>query len=144
MSQLKSLTFTPLPKLTASDPVQARRNKLIVRLQQQRALVEDPMFVIKSQRWVTDENGVKQLRERTKRVRAWWRTDVTGATMLTVRYGARPIEFEKGKSAIAVGPKDKLIPVIDTVIAAVTAGEFDQMLVQLSKTAVMSKRKRAA
>jgi hypothetical protein len=33
MTQLKSLTFAALPKLTAGDPVIARRNKLIVRLQ---------------------------------------------------------------------------------------------------------------
>jgi hypothetical protein len=33
-----------------------------------------------------------------------------GNVMLTVRYGARPIEFEKGKAAIAVGKKDKLVP----------------------------------
>jgi hypothetical protein len=38
MTQLKSLTFAPLPTLTAADPVVHRRNKLIVRLQQQIAL----------------------------------------------------------------------------------------------------------
>ena len=48
---------------------------------------------------------------------------VAGAVVLTVRYGAKPIEFERGKTAIAVGKKDKLIPTIKTVIAAVEAGE---------------------
>src|ERR1035437_1812156 len=33
MTQLKSLTFAALPKLTAADPVIHRRNKLIVRRQ---------------------------------------------------------------------------------------------------------------
>ena len=69
---------------------------------------------------------------------------VAGAVVLTVRYGAKPIEFERGKTAIAVGKKDKLIPTIETVIAAVEAGELDGVLVQMSKTAVMMKGKRTA
>ena len=111
-----------------------RRNKLIVRLQQQIALVQDPQFTLTRQKWIVDENGVKQLRELRKKVRAWWRTDPTGAVVLTVRYGSKPIEFEKGKSAIVVGKKDKLIPTIETVIAAVEAGELDGVLGQMSKS----------
>ena len=33
-----------------------------------------------------------------------------GNVVLTVRYSVRPIEFEKGKAAIAVGKRDKLVP----------------------------------
>jgi hypothetical protein len=144
MSQLKSLTFAPLPKLTAADPVIHRRNKLIVRLQQQIALAQDPNFTLTRQKWITDETGVKQLRELRKRVRAWWRTDPTGAVVLTVRYGAKPIEFAPGKAAIAVGKKEKLISTLETVIAAVEAGELDGTLSTMSKSAVMTKGKRAA
>jgi hypothetical protein len=79
-----------------------------------------------------------------KRVRAWWRTDATGAVVLTVRYGARVIEFSPGKAAIAVGKKEKLISTLETVIAAVEAGELDGTLSTMSKSAVMTKGKRAA
>jgi hypothetical protein len=144
MTSFKTLTFTQLPKLTAADPVIWRRNKLIVRLQQQIALATDPNFTLTRQKWIADEAGVKQLRELRKRVRAWWRTDATGAVVLTVRYGAKPIEFERGKAAIAVGKKEKLIPTIETVIAAVEAGELDSILMTMSKAAVMTKGKRAA
>src|ERR1022692_2424509 len=133
-SLMKSLTLAPLPRLTAADPVIQRRAKLIVRLQQQIALVQDPQFTLTRQKWITDEAGVKQLRELKKRVRAWWRTDPTGAVVLTVRYGAKPIEFEKGKAAIAVGKKEKLISTLETVIAAVEAGELDAVLGQMSKS----------
>ena len=143
MAQLKSLTFTQLPKLTSADPVVQRRNKLIVRLQQQIALVQDPNFTLKRSKWIADEHGVKQLREQNRRVRAWWRNDATGNVVLTVKYGARSIEFEKGKAAIAVGNKDKLIPTIETVIGAVQAGELDTILGHMSKTAVLAKGKRA-
>ena len=70
--------------------------------------------------------------------------DPTGAVVLTVRYGAKPIEFSKGLAAIVVGKKERLIPTIETVIAAVEAGELDAMLATMSKTAVMTKGKRAA
>jgi hypothetical protein len=68
MTQLKSLTFAALPRLTAADPVIQRRNKLIVRLQQQIALVQDPQFTLTRQKWITDEAGVKQLRSLPKKV----------------------------------------------------------------------------
>src|ERR1035438_7468244 len=116
MTQLKSLTFAALPRLTAADPVIHRRNKLIVRLQQQIALAQDPNFSLTRQKWIADEAGVKQLRELRKKVRAWWRTDPTGAVVLTVRYGAKPIEFSPGKAAIAVGKKEKLTSTLETVI----------------------------
>ena len=144
MSQLKALTFAPLPRPALSDPVMARRAKLIMRLEQQVALVEDPSFRIKAHHWFVDESGVKQLRERTKRVQPWWRTDASGSVILTVRYGARVIEFEKGKSAIVVGTRDQLVPTINNVIGAVKSGELDQLLGQMSKQAVLNKRKKAA
>jgi hypothetical protein len=50
-----------------------------------------------------------------------------------VRSGLKPIEFEKGKTAIAVPSLDKLPSVIDTLIAAIRAGELDQQLAQTSK-----------
>src|SRR5450759_4357285 len=68
---------------------------------------------------------------------------VAGAVVLTVHDGAKPIEFERGKAAIAVGKKYKLIPTIETVIAAVEVGELDGVLARMSKTAVMTKGKRA-
>ena len=143
-SLMKSLTLAQLPRLTAADPVIQRRAKLIVRLQQQIALVQDPQFTLTRQKWIADEHGVKQLRSLPKKVRPWWRTDATGAVVLTVRYGAKPIEFEKGNAAIAVGKVEKLKPVLETVIAAVEAGELDAVLAAMSKTAVMTKGKRAA
>jgi hypothetical protein len=53
----------------------------------------------------------------------------------------RPIEFEKGKAAIAVPSIDKLPPVIDTVIAAVRAGELDEQLAHASAQATPKKAK---
>lgn len=142
-SALKNLTFAPLPKLSAADPVVQRRNKLIIRLQQQIALANDPNYTVSRQKWVKSESGVKELREVPKKVTPWWRTDLTGNVVLTVRYGAKPISFEKGKAAIVVGKRDKLISTIEMIIVAVEAGELDQILTEMSKTAVLTKKKAA-
>ena len=52
---------------------------------------------------------------------------------MCVYHGTKPIEFEKGKAAIADGTLDKLPSVIDSLIKAVRAGELDEQLKQLSK-----------
>jgi hypothetical protein len=43
-----------------------------------------------------------------------------------------------------VGKRERLVPSIETVIAAVEAGELDAVLGQMSKTAVLAEGKRAA
>jgi hypothetical protein len=60
------------------------------------------------------------------------------------RTGGRPIEFEKGKTAIVVPGMDQLGPTIETVIAAVRAGELDELLAQQAKSRDVPKAKRAA
>lgn len=142
MAVLKSLSFAPLPKLSSTDPVVHRRNKLITRLNQQIALAQDPNFAPTRHKWVDGEHG-KELRETKKRVRPWWRVaDASGNVVLSIRYGAKPIEFEKGKAAILVGKKEKLIATIETVIAAVEAGELDAAIGAMAKTAVQIPRKK--
>ena len=59
--------------------------------------------------------------------------DVTGNVSLVVRHGARPIEFQPGKPAIAVGDKVKLPEVLDALIAAAKAGEVDEVLSAMGK-----------
>jgi hypothetical protein len=52
---------------------------------------------------------------------------------MCIKSGSKPIEFEKGKSAIAVPSREQLPKVIDTLIAAVRGGELDEVLSQTSK-----------
>ena len=82
--------------------------------------------------------------EQQQRVPLWWRQHPNGSYTLFVRSGLKPIEFEKGKTAIAVSSLDKLPSVIDTLITAVRNGELDQQLEQANKQANPRKSKRAA
>jgi len=143
MNHLKSLSFTAVPKGNA-NPTLDRRAKLILRLEEQKALAQDPDFAPTTRRWVKGTDGTKQLVEAKRPIRPWWRTDVTGATVLTVRYGFKTIEFEKGKAGVAVSSKEKLTGVIDTVIAAAKAGELDAILEQQNKARGVPKTRKAA
>ena len=127
MNMLKTLTFITAPT-QINDPTVRRRGKLIERLEQQKALFSNPAHHITEQQWVKDENGTKQLMQKQKRIRRWWRTDLSGNTTLVVRYGAKPLEFEKGKTAIAIGDKAGLLDVLDALISATRSGELDQLI----------------
>lgn len=143
MNHLKSLSFTVIPKAMRADPVLTRRTKLIARLEEQKSLAKDPTFSTTVTRWVKNEDGTKQKVDFKKPLRPEWRTDATGALILTVRYGFKPIEFEKGKAGIAVPSKEKLVGVIDTLIAAVRAGELDAVLERQGMARGVSKAKQA-
>ena len=61
----------------------------------------------------------------------------------TVRYGAKLLEFERGKAAIAVGDNANLIHTIDAVLAAAAAGELDAAITATQKTGQKPKAKAA-
>jgi hypothetical protein len=142
MPVLKSLSFTTLPK-NANDPVQQRRAKFITRLEEQKLLLKDPNHVRTVQRW-TKVDGERQATTKQQAVRPWWKTDPAGQVVISIKFGAKPIEFEKGKAGIVVPSKDKLPTVIDTLIAAVRAGELDELFSQAAKSGSIGKARKAA
>ena len=48
--------------------------------------------------------------------------------MLTIRYGNKVIELEKGKNAIELSSKEELEPTLQSIKKAVDDGEFDKLL----------------
>ena len=130
-SILKSFTFVPQPKPN-NDPLIIKRERMVSRLEDQKKLLADPLFVRKVKRWERKENGEKVLLERPLRTSRWWQPDQNGGYVMTVKVGSKRIEFEKGKAAIAVASLDKLPGVIDALIKAVRAGELDEQLKQSS------------
>src|SRR5271156_3394591 len=142
---LKSLTFTTLPKPSV-NPTLDRRSKIIARLEEQRRLLADPTYMRTVRSWKKDETGQKSVVEKRQRVLPCWNTAPNGSHVFFVRLGWKPVEFDKGKAAVAVPSLDKLPLVIDTLIAAVRNGELDEQLALASaqvKTP-MPRGKRAA
>src|SRR5882672_11299111 len=140
MPVLKSLSFTALPK-TGNDPVQQRRAKFVTKLEEQKLLLKDPNHIRTVQRWVKVD-GERRAVTKQQAVRPW--TDPAGQVVVSIKFGAKPIEFEKGKAGIVVPSKDKLPAVIDTLIVAVRAGELDELFNQAAKTGSIGKARKAA
>jgi hypothetical protein len=140
MTSLKSLTFTTLPKSTV-NPTIDRRTKILNRLEEQKLLLRDPTYMRTVRALDKNDGGEKVMVEKKQRVLPWWSAQTNGSCVFFVRAGWKPVEFEKGKAAIAVPSLDKLPSVIDTVIAAVRAGELDDQLALASAQAAPKKSK---
>ena len=133
---------TALPK-PDNDIVQIRRTNFVAKLEEQKQLLKDPNHIRTTQRW-TKVNGERQATTKQQAVRPWWKTDPSGQVVMSVKFGSKPIEFEKGKAGIVVGTKEKLPAVIDALIAAVRAGELDELFGQAAKSSAVGKSKKAA
>jgi hypothetical protein len=119
------------------SPVGLRRAKLTGKLADQiaaaKAAAEGVIYASKRAKFVQDsETGERKQIEIATRVKPWWWTAGTGKVMVSVRYGAKPIELAKGKNAIEVGSMDDLIAALEAVKEAVTAGELDAQIEQAS------------
>jgi hypothetical protein len=131
MAVLKSLTFTTMPT-PGGNPMLDRRARVIARFEEQKLILNDPNYIRTVRTWVR-KDGERVMVEKHQRVAPWWRQHSNGSYALFVRSGLKPIEFEKGKTAIAVPSLDKLASVIDMLITAIRAGELDQQLARTSK-----------
>jgi hypothetical protein len=142
MNTLKSLTFTTVPKIGA-NPTLDRRAKTIERLEEQKLLLNDPTYK-RTIRTSVKKDGERIAVEKHQRVAPWWRAVPNGTYAFFIRVGFKPIEFDKGKTAIAVAFLDKLPSVIDTLITAVRNGELDEQLAHAAKQATPKKPRKAA
>ena len=76
-------------------------------------------------------------------MKRWWRDDGAGTSYFVVRYGSRVLELDKGKSAIVFTKPEHLVSIIDTVIAAVKAGDFDKAIASIERVGQRLPRKAA-
>ena len=142
MSTLSSLKLTNSKKPTAMPPVQQRRNKLATKVWEQiqfaRAQQNGENFTVKKFKTVKDLEGNRKSVEINKRVRPWWYVAQDGKVCLNIRYGARIIEFVKGKSAVEVNSPEELIKALEIIKGAVEAGA--SLIARLSRSVVRSKQ----
>jgi hypothetical protein len=120
-----------------------RRTRTITRLEEQKQLFSDPNFTRTVRTSVKNEDGSRTFVEKQQRILPWWIELSDGSYLFTIKSGWKPIEFDKGKSAIVVISEDKLPTIIDTLIEAVRTGEIDEHLAQGSKVGMHKKPKAA-
>ncbi len=135
-SVLSSLKLISAKKQTSVDPILFRRQKLSKMLQEQISLatayMNNTTFQATRTKRVRDENGLVQVLEVQKRVKAWWFTASDNKVALTVRYGNRAIEFAKGKNAIEISDAKNLLATLEKLEQAVLEGHLDEQLTQAS------------
>jgi hypothetical protein len=136
-SVLKSLKFTALPA-RGSDPVLNRRLQIVGRLEEQKKLIEDPNHVRTTTRWTGKGENRHQV-TRTQRVKPWWRETQNGIAFAVYK-GTTPLEFEKGKTAIAARSLQELLSLMDSLIEATRAGELDDIIAKTPTRSVGKKR----
>ena len=123
-------------KPTSIPPILQRRNKLSTKVWEQIQLAnaqrEGGTYTVKKFKTVKDYDGSRKTVEHQKRVRQWWFVAADGKVCLNVRYGAKIIEFAKGKTAVEVASADDLIKALEIIKAAVEAGELDTQIEQAS------------
>lgn len=129
-SILNTLKLTAARKSRALPDVVKRRNKLLLKLTEQRelaaALQEGQHYAPKRLRSLRDaDTGTRVVKEVSVRIKPWFWTGEKGECLLSINYGSKQIELQKGKTAIDVGGAEHLVNVLDTVIAAVKNGELD-------------------
>ena len=127
-SNISKLNLVPLKARMAMTPQEARRQKLLIKLQEQLSLAEAEAagrkHVVMKQAVTRDNDGNKTRVEREKRIKAWWWKDGDGLAM-TIKYGSRVLELAKGKRALRVDSITAVPATIRIAMEAVKSGELD-------------------
>ena len=130
MSTLNALKLTATTKPTQVSAVQQRRNKLAKRVWEQielaKAAQNGSTYAPTKLRSITDvETGERKQVTVAKRVKSWTFNADNGKLCVNVRYGARVLDLGKGKTAVELASTKELVATLETISAAVNAGELD-------------------
>lgn len=134
MSVLKSLKLSAIASTaSANDPLARARDKLLAQLAGQKNMASaaiggrsyEPPKAMATRK---DAPGQRVRVEISQRVRKGWFQDQAGTVHFIMRVGGKPLELQPGKAAITIGNLDKLPGVVDALIDAVRAGEFDPQI----------------
>ena len=129
MATLASLKLVAAKKPSQQNPVINRRVKLANKIQEQILLAtahnEGSTYAPTRIKTVTNADGDRVQVSQAKRIKPWWFVGDGGKVCIEIRYGAKVIELSKGKSAIEITSPAALIEALETVKAALHAGELD-------------------
>lgn len=117
-------------KLAPKDRMRARA---VEYLQHQRALAEGELsgspYVTYKTVFRTDAAGERVRIQAPRHIRRGWFEDGKGTVFFSLYYGSKPLPLDKaGNTSIEVGSLGALPGIIDTLGAAINAGELDAQL----------------
>jgi len=112
MANLSKLVLAPRPTPAKSDPFLAMKAALIANLERQ----------LTSARAMVDGKPCPEVK------RKWYFRDGEGKVRLRLRLGVSVLELGDGITDVVVGEDQALPKAIETVLAAVKAGELDETI----------------
>ena len=130
MTILNTLNFVAFSTANNSDPIIARRRKLIAKIEEQIQLSNDPNYLPIKTKWITDADGNQRKIDVPKRIKRWWTKSINGQINLVVRYGSKPLEFAKGKNAVELADESLVSETLTKIKEAAEKGELDSLIEQ--------------
>ena len=133
MSQLSHLKLVAVKKPRNMPAIVIRRNKLGSKLWEQiqlaKSQLEGTPFVVMKYKTMKDrETGLRKQVEVPKRIKPWWFQSEEGKVCGCVKYGSWTLELAKGKPSVEVASGEALIKALESIKAAVEAGELDEQI----------------
>ena len=137
MTKLFDLKLIAAKRPTQLSPAVQRRNKISKRIAEQIELAtaaqDGKSYAPTKQRKVNDaETGESKTISVPKRIKPWWFVADNGKLCVQLRYGAKVVEFAKGKGAIEVASPTELVATLTVLRDAVMSGELDAQIETVS------------
>lgn len=137
MTHLAKLTFKTVTRSNTSDPIVARREKLIAGLKEQQlvhtAALKGEDYRVERQKWMNNEHGERVSVKTHRRIRPWF-FEQDGGWYVQCRYGARVIAADGTNNAVFVKSVKDVGAVLDVFLAAAQAGELDAVLAKVAES----------
>ena len=137
MTKLFDLKIIAAKRPTQLSPAVQRRNKVAKRIAEQIELAaaaqDGKSYAPTKQRKVADaETGDSKIIQVPKRIKPWWFVADNGKLCVQLRFGAKVVEFAKGKGAIEVASATELVTTLTVLRDAVMSGELDAQIETVS------------
>ncbi len=136
MASLKTLTFKTIERNRRASEIIARRQKLIVKLEEQQKVLEhhvkSEQYVVTGPKWMRNNHGERVLVEKQRVIRPWF-FERDGGYYLQVKYGTRILSVDGVHNAIFVEAISDLSGSAFELIAATEAGELDAAIAKALK-----------
>ena len=136
MASLKTLTFKTIERNRRESEITARRQKLIVKLEEQQKVLEHHIkgerYVVTGPKWMQNNHGARVLVQKQHIIRSWF-FERDGGYYLQVKYGTRILSVDGVHNAIFVEAMSDLSGVLSELMAATEAGKLDAAIAQALK-----------
>jgi hypothetical protein len=136
MTSLKTLTFKTIERNRRESEITARRQKLIVKLEEQQKVLEHYLkgeqYTVNRPKWMRNNHGERALVQKQHIIRPWF-FERDGGYYLHVKYGTRILSVDGVHNAVFVSALNELTEVLSELISATQAGELDGAIAQALK-----------